>query len=160
MRKSKNLKSYGSRIGVRDDIKKRMELQVGVKVLLKNPEGKFLLVRRSSDKYPEVDATWDIVGGRIDPGATLLENLKREVKEEVNLSLEDEPRLVAAQDILRVLGRHVVRLSYTANINGKPKLTDSDHTEYKWFTLDELKNLKELDIYFKELLEKGLFDNV
>lgn len=53
-----------------------MELQVGVKVLLKNPEGKYLLVKRSNKKYPEVGATWDIVGGRIDPGLPLLENLK------------------------------------------------------------------------------------
>jgi len=39
-----------------------MELQVGVKVLLKNKEGKFLLIRRSPKKYPEVGPKWDIVG--------------------------------------------------------------------------------------------------
>jgi len=52
-----------------------MELQVGVKALLRNKEGKYLLIRRSSEKYPEVGAKWDIVGGRINPGETLLENL-------------------------------------------------------------------------------------
>ena len=31
-----------------------MELQVGVKVLLKNQEGKYLLIRRSTDRYQEV----------------------------------------------------------------------------------------------------------
>ena len=133
-----------------------MELQVGVKVLLKNKEGKYLFIRRSSEKYPEVGATWDIVGGRIDPGSLLLENLKREVKEEINLDLTDEPKLVAAQDILRVPGRHVVRLTYTATIDGEPKL-DDDHTEFKWFEKSELKNLENLDIYFKELLDKNLF---
>lgn len=133
-----------------------MELQVGVKVLLKNSEGEYLFVRRSPEKYPEVGAKWDIVGGRIEAGTPLLENLKREVKEEIGLDLTDEPKLVAAQDILRVPGRHVVRLTYTAHIDGDPQL-DSDHTEYKWFTLDEMRALgsDRLDVYFQELLSSG-----
>jgi ADP-ribose pyrophosphatase YjhB (NUDIX family) len=78
-----------------------MLLQVGVKVLLKNSEGKFLLVRRNPKKYPDVGAQWDIVGGRIDPGSKLIENLKREVLEETGLALSQPVKLVAAQDILR-----------------------------------------------------------
>ena len=134
------------------------ELQVGVKVLLKNQEGKFLLLRRNPKKYPEVGAKWDIVGGRIEPGSALLDNLKREIKEETGLELTQEPELIAAQDILRVPGRHVVRLTYTANIEGEPKL-DGDHTEFQWFTLQKIKTLsaQELDVYFGALLEQNLF---
>lgn len=132
-----------------------MELQVGVKILLKDKSGKYLLLKRSPDKYPEVGAMWDIVGGRIDPGSTLLENLKREIKEETSLELKDEPKLVAAQDILRIEGKHVVRLTYVGAIDGEPTL-DEDHIEYKWFTLDELKSLDNIDKYFKELLEQGV----
>ena len=54
-------------------------LQVGVKILLKNSDGKFLLLRRSLEKYPEIKGRWDIVGGRIDPGIALKENLIREM---------------------------------------------------------------------------------
>ena len=129
-----------------------MELQVGVKILLKNKEGKYLLIKRSSEKYPEVGERWDIVGGRINPGSMLLENLKREIKEETDLDLVAEPKLVAAQDILRVPGRHVVRLTYVGTINGEPKL-DGDHIEFKWFTIEEMKILEYLNIYFKELLD-------
>jgi len=49
-------------------------LQVGVKALLQNSEGKYLLLRRSLEKYPEIKGRWDIVGGRIDPGSILIEN--------------------------------------------------------------------------------------
>ncbi|MGC9968725.1 MAG: NUDIX hydrolase [Minisyncoccia bacterium] len=133
-----------------------MELQVGVKAFLKNKDGKYLLVRRSSEKYPEVGAKWDIVGGRIIPGTPLLLNLKREIKEEVNLDLTETPKLVAAQDILRVPGRHVVRLTYSGNIDGQPKLND-DHTEYGWFIIEEIKKLENLDAYFKELLDSNRF---
>lgn len=129
-------------------------LQVGVKILLKNPEGKYLMVRRNPKKYPEVGPKWDIVGGRIDAGSPLLENLKREIKEEVNLDYQGEPKLVAAQDILRVPGRHVVRLTYTGEMAGEPVL-DDDHLEVKWFAAEEIESMSEadLDIYFKALID-------
>ena len=130
-----------------------IELQVGVKILLRNGEGKYLLVRRSLTKYPEVGQhQWDIVGGRIDPGSPLLDNLKREIKEEVGLDLANEPRLVAAQDILRIPGRHVVRLTYVGDIEGEPKLDPNEHSDFGWFTLEEIRNLEGLDLYFKEVL--------
>ena len=132
-----------------------MELQVGVKALLKNKEGKYLLVKRDPKRYPEAPAIWDIVGGRINPGTELLENLKREIKEEINLDLNDNPILIAAQDILRLTNKHIVRLTYSANIKGNPKLSE-DHTDFKWFSLEELKNLENLDIYVKELLDKSM----
>src|SRR5258708_1566659 len=132
-----------------------LQLQVGVKVLLKNSEGKYLLLRRNPKKYPEVGAKWDIVGGRIEPGSTLFENLKREVKEETNLNLSTEPKLVAAQDILKIPGRHIVRLTYVGEIEGEPAL-DNDHLEYNWFNGPELNALESnlLDNFFKELLDK------
>lgn len=52
-----------------------MELQVGVKVLLKNSTGKYLLLRRSKEKYPDVPVHWDMPGGRIEAGKPLMENL-------------------------------------------------------------------------------------
>lgn len=132
-----------------------MELQVGVKALLKNSNGKYLVVRRSPTKYPEVVDQWDIVGGRINPGTPLLGNLKREILEETGLTLVDEPRIIAAQDILRITGRHVVRLTYIARIDGDVKL-DDDHSEYRWVTLDELRVIESIDRYLKELLARGI----
>ncbi len=134
-----------------------MDLQVGVKILLRNSEDKYLLLRRSRDKYKDVKGEWDIVGGRIDPGTPLLDNLKREIKEETALDFNGEAKLIAAQDILRIPGRHVVRLTYTGFISGEPQL-DEEHTDYKWFALEELKNLDGLDMYLKEILYAGLID--
>lgn len=130
------------------------ELQVGVKILLKNSHGKYLLLRRSPEKYPEIGAKWDIVGGRIVPGTGLLENLKREVKEETSLDISGGVKLVAAQDILRVPGKHIVRLTYTGKADGNPVL-DSDHTEFRWFSAEELRSMREaeMDSYFMELLD-------
>ena len=134
-----------------------MELQVGVKVLLKNKEGKYLLVRRSSKMYPEVGATWDLVGGRIDVGTFLKENLAREVKEEIGLTLKKESTIVAAQDILKIPGRHVVRLTYQGEIDGEPTLNE-ENTEFHWFTSKELALQDNLDIFLKEVLLQKRFD--
>ena len=130
-----------------------MELQVGVKILLKNKDGKYLVVRRSAEKYPEVGAKWDIVGGRINTGVSLLENLKREVLEETGLEIKYEPKLITAQDILRVEGRHIVRLTYTGFADGEVKLSD-EHSDYQWLSLEEIAKLEPLDKYFKEVLTK------
>lgn len=133
-----------------------MILQVGVKAFLKNKEGKFLLLKRSSEKYKNTKGVWDIVGGRIDPGTSLLENLKREIQEETQLILTDEPRLIFAQDIIPNTEKHVVRLTYIANIEGEPILDISENTEYKWLSLDEMKKHDELDVYVKEIVDKGI----
>jgi 8-oxo-dGTP diphosphatase len=131
-----------------------LKLQVGVKVLLKNSEGKYLLLRRNTEKYPEVGDTWDIVGGRIDPGFPLFENLQREVYEETKLNLLEAPKLVAAQDILRP-DKHVVRLTYIGSIEGQPVL-DEEHNEYRWFSASDLRSFDKLDPFFKEILDRGL----
>lgn len=128
-----------------------MELQVGVKILLKNKEGKYLLLWRSPEKYPEASKQWDIVGGRIDAGASLIENLRREVMEETGLEILGEPKLISAQDIIPNSEKHIVRLTYVGRADGTPVLSE-EHTEYNWFTLEEIRKLENLDKYFRELL--------
>lgn len=131
-------------------------LQVGVKVLLKNKEGKFLVLKRNMEKYKGAKGSWDIPGGRIDPGTSLLENLKREVKEETRLEILSEPKLIYAQDILHFADKHVVRLTYTAEADGEIILDTSENIEYKWLSIKEIKDLENLDIFLKEVFEKNL----
>ncbi|SRR6266568_5316899 len=126
-------------------------LQVGVKALLRNPQGKYLLIKRSSENYRGM---WDIAGGRINPGSSLLENLAREIKEETGLILVDKPRLIAAQDIMPNAEKHIVRLTYIADIQGEPKLDTQEHVAYQWLTLEEIKQMEDLDYYFKQVLEE------
>ena len=130
-----------------------MELQVGVKVLLKNKEGKYLLMRRSPYEKRGV-GKWDITGGRIEQGASLMDNLAREVKEETGLIMASEPKLLAAQDIIWP-DRHVVRITYIAEVEGEPTL-GPEHSEYGWFSYEEMKRLDKMDDYIKRLLDAGV----
>jgi 8-oxo-dGTP diphosphatase len=132
-----------------------MILQVGVKIFLKNPDGRYLLIRRSQKKYPGVKGEWDIPGGRINPGSLLIENLRREVREETQLEITSEPKLIYAQDIIPNEEKHVVRLSYVGETKGEPILDTSENIAYQWLSLEELQKHENVDIYIKEILERG-----
>jgi 8-oxo-dGTP diphosphatase len=132
-----------------------MELQVGVKVLLRNPEGKYLLMRRAPDPEQKKQLKWDIPGGRIDIGSELLKNLAREVMEETGLTMTSNPRLLAAQDLMPDLKPiHVVRLTYVGSAEGEVQLSH-EHTEFQWLPFSELKELPDLDSYLKKLIDQG-----
>lgn len=114
-----------------------MILQVGVKVIIRNNDGKYLFLRRAASFKPGVQK-WDIPGGRIEPNEALVDGLKRELREETGLELTKVDSLIAAQDIF-VEGKdfHVVRLTYLGTAEGTVTLSD-EHDEYRWMTKDEL----------------------
>jgi ADP-ribose pyrophosphatase YjhB (NUDIX family) len=90
------------------------------------------------------------------PGTALVENVRRELVEETSMTGEvSSLQLLAAQDILR-MDKHVVRLTYTGTTTDKNVQLDSDHTEYKWVSLEEMKTLKGLDEYVRKLLQKNI----
>lgn len=130
-----------------------MELQVGVKVFLQNTDGKFLLLERNREKYPTIRGDFDIVGGRIDVGTPLLENLTREVYEETKMILTSPPKLVYAQDIFVGDKKHVVRLTYRATTEGDPELDTDENISYAWVTLEEMQQHNDLDIFVQEILD-------
>lgn len=55
-----------------------MNLQVGVKALIKNSEDKYLFIKRSRLLGSEKETQWDIPGGRIETNENLMEALARE----------------------------------------------------------------------------------
>lgn len=133
-----------------------MELQIGVKAFLQNKNGEYLILRRNAEKYPDVSELWDIPGGRIQPGAHLLENLSREIYEETKLPVLGEPKLISAQDILKSALFHVIRLTYIAETDGEPIL-DGEHDEYCWLSIPEMREIQGFDIYAQTVLEEILF---
>ena len=128
-------------------------LQVGVKIFLRGKQGKYLLLERSSLKYPRIKNKWDIPGGRIIIGTPVLANLRREVHEETGLKILGRPKLIEVQDIIREGEKHIVRITYLGATAGIPKLND-EHINFKWFTLLEMKRFRKLDEFTRDVLEK------
>lgn len=129
-------------------------LQIGVKAFIANRNGEYLILKRSQLKYPLIRNNWDIPGGRIIPGTTLVENLKREIFEETGLKIFGKPKLIGAQDIIRPREKHIVRLTFIVKAKGRPKL-DNESVSFKWLSLKEMLALKELDEYSREVIEKN-----
>ncbi len=134
-----------------------MELQVGVKIILRSKENKYLVIFRNNYK-PRAGVYWDIPGGRINVGFSLFENLKREVMEETGLEIKNEIKLIYAQDILnKYKDTHVIRLTYVGFADGEVKLSE-EHSEYKWLTPEEILKLDPIDQFLKEVLTKFKLD--
>jgi len=62
--------------------------QVGVKALVRDAEGRVLLVCETAHDY----SYWDVPGGRMEPGEDLLATLTRELHEEIKVDDIDEAR--------------------------------------------------------------------
>ena len=126
-------------------------IQVGVKALIFNKEGKVLLlkcvIRENSGIY------WDMPGGRIEGRESLLNNLKREIFEETGLKIAKFGEVIAVQEFLHD-NKHILRLTYVARVTSKkPLRLSEEHSEYKWFDLNELHKLRDLDKYLKLILK-------
>jgi 8-oxo-dGTP pyrophosphatase MutT (NUDIX family) len=133
-----------------------MILQVGVKALIQNAEGKFLVLARNFANYADINKkdAWDIPGGRINPGTPLIENLAREIMEETGLTLTTKPKLICAQDILRGEDKHVVRLTYfVGKLDGKVVLDTKEHSAFKWLSAGEIKASDDIDQYLREAVD-------
>lgn len=124
-----------------------MELQVGVKALIKDDQGRYLFLKRALPYEGDTKCKWDIPGGRIEPGEPIFDALAREIKEETSLNMKGEPKILYAQDILRINEKHIVRLTFEARVElGDIKLDTTDpngthHDDFAWVAPLDIKNL-------------------
>lgn len=129
-----------------------MTLQVGVKLLIKGTDQRYLFLRRAPS-YKNGTQPWDIPGGRIEPDEPLEIGLARELAEETGMKLTGSPRLIAAQDIfVPAKDLHVVRLTYIGTAEGEVAISD-EHSEYAWMTKTELLE-QDVDHYIREISER------
>lgn len=126
-------------------------LQVGVKALIQDEQGKILLLQRSKPFHGEDFCRWDIPGGRIDTEETQEAALRREVKEETNLTLGEIVEVFHVQDILFDPKLHVVRVTYRVKASGEVSISE-EHTDARWFRIDEIPRAL-TDLYFTEALQ-------
>ena len=135
-----------------------MKLQVGVKALIKDSEGRFLFLKRTLPYKGESVPRWEIPGGRIDVGEPIFQALAREIKEETGLIMKSEPKILYAQDILRLNEKHIVRLTFEVQTEpGEIILDTSDpngthHNDFIWVTPEDIKNLYH-DLYLTPIFK-------
>lgn len=102
--------------------------------IIENEQGQILIARRRQGKSQE--GLWEFPGGKLERGETPEACLRRELLEEMNIEIAPyEPFGVNEHDY----GSVQVRLfAYKAKfVRGVIRLTD--HDEYRWAGVDELK---------------------
>ena len=88
------------------------------KVIIQNDEGQILILQRSGGKN-----NWDLPGGHVHVGESLLDGGKRETKEETSLQLS----------LLEPISKHRNVTFYTANKpKGKITLQSDEHRDHRW----------------------------
>lgn len=106
--------------------------------IIKNSEGKILLLHRNTSKRNH----WEIPGGKIDNGEEPTETAKREVKEEINISV----------DIIKELGeKEFIEDGFAMDyiwykaviVSGEPKIMEYKFDRFKYFSLEELEKIKD-----------------
>lgn len=119
---------------------------LGVHVWIKNTEGKYLMSQRSAKRqaYPLL---WECVGGSVLKGEDSLQGALREIKEEVGLALNHNPRHMVFSRRRDVIdGKRfndfmdVWLFYYDGNVDLRDATTD-ETTQTRWMTVDEIRKV-------------------
>jgi len=113
--------------------------QIGIKGLIRNEQGKILLLKIPA--WGGSPGYWDLPGGRMDPGETFVQTLKRELKEEIGEDYDGQPKHLATvlSNLTIPVGDirvPLVLIAYeVALLRGTPITLNEDEPEeaYDWF---------------------------
>ncbi|MDO4535570.1 MAG: (deoxy)nucleoside triphosphate pyrophosphohydrolase [Clostridium perfringens] len=111
---------------------------INVVAAILEKEDKILIAKKREGK--SLAGYWEFPGGKIENGETSEEALVRELKEEMDI--EVEVNRYVGESIYDYGNNKIISLKgHTAKIiGGEIKLTD--HDEYRWVTLKEIKGYK------------------
>lgn len=94
-------------------------------------DGRVLASRRTEP--PRLAGLWEFPGGKVEPGESDEQALRRELREELQVSVSVGARLGAD---LRIGETAVLRVYLCTLVSGEPALVD--HDAHRWLAADEL----------------------
>ncbi len=114
---------------------------LGAKALIRNKEGKILLLEK--EKRDKSGTYWDLPGGRMNRGETLIDALRRELEEEIALKTDSEATYVSMH-LSRVripqqdgdVGLILALYAFDKPLDFTPQLS-KEHSNWAWYDLSE-----------------------
>ena len=112
------------------------EVHVAAAVIMR--EEKILCVQRSENKLEYISKKWEFPGGKVESGEELENTIKREILEELKVSIYVREFLVQVNhdypDFKLKMDTFICEIE-----NGEPTLTE--HIDLKWLSTSELSTL-------------------
>ncbi len=128
-----------------------MKTRIVLTGILKDNDLLLIVKRNENDEmFP---SAWEFPGGHLEDGETIKEGLKRELKEEVNLTGEFEPIITHYYDEVKEKNGelfHNLEIDFIINVDSS-KLNielSNEHCDYKWVERDS----EYLDDFIKDKL--------
>jgi mutator protein MutT len=112
--------------------------RVAVGVLQK--DGKILVCQRK--KGSRYGLKWEFPGGKLEPGETILECLKRELFEELSISVRDIDRVQTQSTFYEDGGMFEVAYCFVSQFTGEAR--NNAFEEIRWVTIPELRAMDNL----------------
>ncbi|RXE56888.1 hypothetical protein ABH15_01685 [Methanoculleus taiwanensis] len=111
---------------------------LAVSAVIRNREGKVLLLKRSPDD--EINpGKWDLPGGKPDPGETFDRALRREVYEETGMHVVLTE--VAGAGELDLPDKRIAYLILACDVDTEEVRLSPEHDEYAWLAHGEIRDL-------------------
>jgi colanic acid biosynthesis protein WcaH len=125
---------------------------ISIDILLKK-DNKVLLGKRENKP---AQGYFFSTGGRINKNETINNAMIRIAKNELNIELKSIPKFIGMfehfydDSIYENVSTHYVNIAYEYEAEEIPNLPTDQHSEYKWFTIDELLESKQVHKYIKD----------
>jgi ADP-ribose pyrophosphatase YjhB (NUDIX family) len=130
---------------------------IGGGAVIENGAGQILLVKHKLERGGFWQGKWICPGGALEPGETIEEGIKREVREETQLEIDLLAPLLPFERIVKSNDQillHVIYIDYLARVSGGELKPGSDIAQAIWVEKKRIKEIwEELHDDTKRLLE-------
>ena len=100
-----------------------------------NQQGQILIDRRRLEG--QMGGLWEFPGGKIEPGESIEECIKREIQEELAIEIEVGEHLITIEHTYSHL-RVTMTVHHCRHVSGEPQPLECE--EIRWVWVDELEN--------------------
>lgn len=108
-------------------------------------DNKIFIAKRAATKSTFPDR-FELVGGHLDPGETVEDALRREIKEEIGIKVTvAEPIDVFTYESEGIFKVEICYLCYPEDPTIEPVLNPADHSSALWITEDEIDRFEKED---------------
>lgn len=112
------------------------QIEVVAAILLR--DGRILCVQRGANKFAYISHKYEFPGGKIEPGESREEAVKRELREELKMKIDVKEAFMTVTH--QYPDFHLTMHTFLCT-STTPEVTLTEHINYHWLTKNELRRL-------------------